>query len=81
VTAQNSAGIGAAEPRTTAPLVYKIADLAGKNGLLRLSRREIYKQIEQGRLKVVKQGRATLVTAAALDEYVKLLVREAEPPR
>lgn len=61
----------------TGPLVYKIADLAGKNGLLRLSRREIYKQIEQGRLKIVKQGRATLITAAALDDYIKLLEREA----
>jgi excisionase family DNA binding protein len=64
-----------------APLVYKIADLAGKNGLLRLSRREIYKQIERGRLKIVKQGRATLITAAALDEYIKLLEHEAESTR
>lgn len=57
--------------------MYKIADLAGENGLLRLSRREIYKQIQQGRLKIVKQGRATLVTADALADYVKLLEKEA----
>ena len=61
----------------TTPLMYRIADLAGDNGLLRLSRREIHKQIQQGRLKAVKQGRATLITADAVADYVKLLEKEA----
>jgi hypothetical protein len=30
-----------------------------------------------GRLRIVKQGAATLITASALDDYVKLLEREA----
>jgi hypothetical protein len=60
-----------------APLLYKVADLAGENGLLRMSRREIFKQIQRGRLKTVKQGRATFVTAASLAAYVELLEAEA----
>jgi excisionase family DNA binding protein len=45
----------------------------------RLSRSIIYEQIRAGRLRTVKQGAATLITAAALDDYVKLLEREARP--
>ena len=42
-----------------------------------LSRSVIYEQIRAGRLRTVKQGSATLITAAALDDYVKLLEQEA----
>jgi excisionase family DNA binding protein len=46
--------------------------------LLSLSRSVIYEQIRAGRLRFVKQGRATLVPASAIREYVALLEREAE---
>lgn len=58
--------------------LYKIADLAGRNGLLRMSRAYIYKQINAGRLRTVKEGDATFITAAALADYVALLEREAD---
>jgi excisionase family DNA binding protein len=45
--------------------------------LTRLSRSVIYEQIRAGRLRTVKQGTATLITAAALDDYVRLLEQEA----
>jgi excisionase family DNA binding protein len=44
--------------------------------LTELSRTVIYEQIRAGRLRTVKQGRATRVTAAALDDYIKLLEHE-----
>ena len=46
--------------------------------MLRRSRHAIYDQIHRGRLRIVKQGRATFVTAAAVRAYVELLEREAE---
>lgn len=46
--------------------------------LLSLSRSVIYEQIRAGRLRFVKQGRATLVPASAIRDYVALLEREAE---
>ena len=36
-----------------------------------------HEQIRAGRLPTVKQGRATLITATALADYVKLLEQEA----
>lgn len=62
---------------STEPVLYKVADLAGPNGLLRMSRPSIYRQIKAGRLRTVHQGAATFVTAAAVAEYVALLEREA----
>jgi hypothetical protein len=65
-----------AEPSVTGtPLLYKVADAVG---LLRMSRAFIYQQIKEGRLRTVKQGGATFITAGALAEYVALLEREAE---
>jgi excisionase family DNA binding protein len=61
-----------------APVMYRISTIVRLTGL---SRSEIYKQIKARRLRVVKQGSATLITAAALDEYVKLLEREARSGR
>ncbi|MEU3642901.1 helix-turn-helix domain-containing protein [Lentzea sp. NPDC034063] len=46
--------------------------------LLSLSRSVIYEQIRAGRLRFVKQGRATLVPASAIRDYVALLEQEAE---
>jgi excisionase family DNA binding protein len=56
------------------PVMYRISDVVR---LTRLSRSVIYEQIKAGRLRTVKQGTATLITAAALDDYVKLLEKEA----
>ncbi|MEU4517958.1 helix-turn-helix domain-containing protein [Amycolatopsis sp. NPDC024027] len=46
--------------------------------LLSMSRSVIYEQLRAGRLRSVKQGRARLVPAVAIQEYVELLMREAE---
>ncbi|MGW3994322.1 helix-turn-helix domain-containing protein [Amycolatopsis sp. NPDC004772] len=46
--------------------------------LLSMSRSVIYEQLGSGRLRSVKQGRARLVPAVAIQEYVELLMREAE---
>lgn len=59
------------------PALYKVADLAGPNGLLRMSRASIYRQIKAGRLRTVHQGDATFVTSSAVADYVALLEREA----
>ncbi|MBO0804546.1 MAG: helix-turn-helix domain-containing protein [Nocardiopsaceae bacterium] len=57
------------------PRMFRIRDVVTMTGL---SRSVIYEQIRAGRLRAVKQGKATLVTDAALDDYVRLLEREAE---
>ncbi|MFI6819776.1 helix-turn-helix domain-containing protein [Micromonospora sp. NPDC050187] len=44
--------------------------------LLSLSRTVIYEQIRSGRLRSVTQGRARLVPAQAITDYVALLERE-----
>ena len=54
-----------------APMMFRISTVVKLTGL---SRSVIYEQIRAGRLRTVKQGSATLITAAALDNYVKLLV-------
>jgi len=45
--------------------------------LLSLSRTVIYELIRSGRLRTVQQGRARLIPAAAVAEYVALLERES----
>jgi excisionase family DNA binding protein len=45
--------------------------------LLSMSRSAIYEQIRTGRLRSVRQGRARLISAAAMRDYVALLEREA----
>lgn len=57
-----------------APVIFRISTIVRLTGL---SRSEIYKQIKAGRLRAAKQGSATLITVAALDDYVRLLEREA----
>jgi excisionase family DNA binding protein len=45
--------------------------------LLSMSRSVIYEQIRAGRLRSVTQGRARFIPAAALSEYVNLLIAES----
>ena len=45
--------------------------------LLSMSRSVIYEQIRSGRLGSVTQGRARFIPAAALNDYVNLLVDES----
>lgn len=45
--------------------------------LLSMSRTVIYEQMRVGRLRFVKQGRATLISASAMRNYVALLERES----
>ena len=44
--------------------------------LLSMSRSVIYEQIRSGRLRSVCQGRTRLIPAAAIDDYIALLVSE-----
>jgi excisionase family DNA binding protein len=55
--------------------LYRITDAMR---LLSMSRSFIYEQIRAGRLRSVKQGRARLIPAAAIQTYVQLLIDEAE---
>jgi excisionase family DNA binding protein len=57
-----------------APMMFRISTVVKLTGL---SRSVIYEQIRAGRLRTVKQGSATLIIAAALDDYVELLEKEA----
>lgn len=45
--------------------------------LLSMSRSFIYEQIRAGRLLSVKQGRARLIPAEAIQKYVQLLIDES----
>lgn len=49
--------------------------------LLKLSRTVIYEQMRAGRLRSVRQGRARLIPAAAIRDYIALLERESEAAR
>lgn len=46
--------------------------------LLGLSRSQLYELIRAGRLFTVTEGRSRLVPASAIDQYVELLVTEAQ---
>jgi excisionase family DNA binding protein len=45
--------------------------------LLSMSRSVIYEQMRAGRLKFVKLGRATLIPATAITQYVEMLLTES----
>lgn len=63
-------------PASAVPVrLYRIPEA---KQLLSMSRSVIYEQIRAGRLRSVTQGRTRLVPAAAIAEYVDLLVREAD---
>jgi len=53
--------------------LYRIPEVMRR---LSLSRSVIYEQIRSGRLRTVKQGRARLVPAAAIAEYIAVLEHE-----
>jgi hypothetical protein len=57
------------------PQLYKVADAVS---VLRMSRSIIYEQIKAGRIRTVKQGRATFITSSALADYIALLEQEAK---
>ncbi|GAA4562208.1 helix-turn-helix domain-containing protein [Planotetraspora kaengkrachanensis] len=54
--------------------LYRVSDAMR---LLSLSRTVIYEQIRSGRLRSVTQGRARLIPASAITEYISLLEQEA----
>jgi excisionase family DNA binding protein len=62
-------------PTELTKYLYKIPEAMQ---LLSMSRSVIYEQLRAGRLRSVKQGRARLVPAVAIQEYVQLLMNEAE---
>ena len=57
---------------------FKLYRVPEAMALLSMSRSVIYEQIRSGRLRSVCQGRARLIPAAAIAEYVQTLMREAE---
>jgi excisionase family DNA binding protein len=59
----------------TQQVLYSVPDITAKT---RVGRTLVYREIAAGRLRSVKVGARRLVTAAALDEWVQLLEREAE---
>lgn len=61
-----------------APALFKVTDAMR---MLRMSRSVIYEQIRAGRIRTVKQGRATFITAAAITDYITLLEQEAKVTR
>ena len=56
-------------------------DVQEAMALLSLSRTQIYELIGSGRLVTVTQGRRRLVPAGSINDYVALLLREAENSR
>jgi excisionase family DNA binding protein len=55
--------------------LYRISEAMA---LLSMSRTVLYEQLRTGRLRSVGEGRARRIPAAAIDEYVRLLEREAQ---
>lgn len=70
-------GSASGEVQTRAPLepvLYRVRDVTE---ILNLSRTVVYDLIRAGRLRSVKEGRARLIPASAVREYLALLEREA----
>ena len=64
-------------PDRTGPpdvLLYKVPDVMHA---LNLSRSVVFELLRTGRLRSVKEGRARLIPASALCEYIALLEQEA----
>jgi excisionase family DNA binding protein len=55
-------------------VLYRVKDAMR---MLKLSRTVIYEQLRAGRLDSVQQGRARLIPAAAIRDYIQLLKNEA----
>jgi excisionase family DNA binding protein len=62
-------------PLATELALYRIPDAMR---LLSMSRTVIYEQLRSGRLRSVHQGRARLIPASAIRDYIALLETEAE---
>lgn len=60
---------------TASPRLYRIPEAMAQ---LSLSRTVIYEQIRSGRLQSVRQGRARLIPAQAMVDYIALLVDESQ---
>jgi Helix-turn-helix domain len=60
------------------PLLYKVPEVLE---MLRMSRTQFYAQVNARRLRIVKQGGSTRVTADDMAAYVRLLQEEAEADR
>jgi excisionase family DNA binding protein len=59
--------------QTSGQRLYRISEAAQ---LLSLGRTVIYEQIRAGRLRSVQQGRARLISSAAIADYIALLEEE-----
>lgn len=57
--------------------LYRVKDTMR---ILNLSRTVIYELLRTGRLRSVRQGRARLISADAIRDYITLLENEAEEP-
>jgi predicted DNA-binding transcriptional regulator AlpA len=57
------------------PVLYKIPEVMA---MLNISRAALYQEMRAGRLRKLKRGRSTFVTAAAIADYVGLLESESE---
>ena len=55
-------------------VLYRVKDAMR---MLKLSRTVIYEQLRAGRLDSVQQGRARLIPAGAIRDYIQLLKNEA----
>jgi len=58
-----------------AQLLYRIPQVMR---MLNMSRSVIFEQLRSGRLRSVRQGRARLIPASAITEYIALLELEAD---
>ncbi|MEU4091295.1 helix-turn-helix domain-containing protein [Streptomyces sp. NPDC026673] len=56
------------------PALYRVPDAVK---VLNLSRTVVYELIRTGRLRTVREGRARLIPASSISDYVALLEREA----
>lgn len=56
-------------------LLYKVPDVMR---VLNLSRSVVFDLLRTGRLRSVKEGRARLIPASALRDYIALLEQEAD---
>lgn len=59
--------------QTSDQRLYRISEAAR---LLSLGRTMLYEQIRAGRLRSVQQGRARLISSAAINDYIALLEEE-----
>ncbi len=61
-----------------APLGKQLYRVPEAMALLSISRSMIYEQIRSGRLRSVTQGRARLIPASAIADYIALLEHESQ---